>query len=523
MLAILKLVSQLHGGLRILGADFNLEPELLQAHPLFDELNCEVISPSRATCVTSSSWRRYDYFLMAKPAEGLIEDLRVLDELVEPPHPPVARKLSVHPPALFRWKLKQPARLPVDPPIGCAQAPPCWPVLPLMLDSSDHACEVWEKIAHPAEQEILDKRYISGKDRNRYAGYDRRPQWVQVQVLPLRLKNRRYTIGASLWRSAARRFKEAWLLLYKHVYLPSWGLAEASSKALEQLLTVRRVLLKLATQLCAGGDPHFVQGSWADKFRATAWCVPWSGHELPIICCWVKHADGIATLLEKADMNASTVALRSMISLASAAQASWLHRMPKEKVTWQALRSVGINQRFTPIDVAEEQRTIWAEVWRCEDEQLQALPRPWESSPIEPEADANMTFLTVPMFEQACKMIKKRTGLGSDYFHPRHWLHLSDTGKRSSLGFIELIESSAHWPIHASYIPFPLNPQACRWLAYDWCGIWIGVNMGRLASERLQSMDPGTREGLRLGQARTIARSCCLEAVALPRSFGPTC
>ena len=418
MWSIIRLVRQLKGGLWALVADFNMEPSMLQAHPLFAELDGEILSPEQATCVSNGACRCYDYFVVAKPLKHLVEELCVLDGVASYPHSPAALRLSTKPPAMYRWVFQRPSRLAVDPPIGCSRQPPDWSPLPHRLESIEHATETWERISSLAEQEILDRHDLVGNQRGRASGYSHKPYWAQKQVLPHRAKERRFSLSAQLWRTAARRLREAWVLLYKHVYLPSRDhLVAPSLAALGQLTVVRKVLLNVGTQLDASGDVKFRGGHWGNIFKAAALCVPWSGYELVAIWNWYKDAEMIANNAQKEDLHKSQSAFRLVGSLASAAQASWLHRLSKEKVAWQTLRPKAGNVLFSPMDAAEDQRRIWADVWRHDDEPFQTQLRPWEHTPIETAADADMPPLTLDGFDKSCKAIKRRTGLGSDYFH----------------------------------------------------------------------------------------------------------
>ena len=93
------------------------------------------------------------------------------------------------------------------------------------------------------------------------------------------------------------------------------------------------------------------------------------------------------------------------------------------------------------------------------DQPFQSQLRLWEHTPIETAADADMPPLTLDGFDKSCKAIKRCTGLGSDYFHPQQWLHLSEVGKQQIVEFLSLVEGSGHWPAHVSCIFFHLIPK----------------------------------------------------------------
>ncbi len=459
MWAIIRLVRQLAGGLWALSADYNMEPELLEAHPLFSELGGECVAPDRGTCRSGSTWRKYDYFIVSKPLRCLIEELRVLDEVAPTPHIPVALKVRTAPPAMYRWVCRAPRRLSTDPPIGCAPVPPAWPDLPAALESPEKATATWETLATLSEQEVLDRHFLSGKERQLHSGYAAVPSWVRKPILPPRQRPRRFSLSSQLWRSTARRLSEIWTLLYSHVYLPYRGRSSLPSEsAMKQLTSVRQVLLALAAQLRAIDDDDCLSGSWCQRLGASALCIPRSGHELIAIYSWCMEASGIASKLERVDAARSDAAYRSVVSLASAAQASWLHRLSKDKVTWQSLRPTEVNNLYTPVDAAADQLQQWSTVWRV-GEPVQQLTRPWEKAFVESAEDAGLALFSVPAFDAACARFRWRTGLGSDYFHPRQWRLLSDAGKSHMVSFLNLVEESGQWPAHTRYIFFHLIPK----------------------------------------------------------------
>ena len=94
MWAVVAVIRQLKGGLWALMGDFNMEPELLRAHPIFDELDAEIIAPEQATCITTCSWNRYDYFVVAKPLKHMVQEIRLLDSVSSYPHYPVGIRLT---------------------------------------------------------------------------------------------------------------------------------------------------------------------------------------------------------------------------------------------------------------------------------------------------------------------------------------------------------------------------------------------------------------------------------------------
>ena len=66
----------------------------------------------------------------------------------------------------------------------------------------------------------------------------------------------------------------------------------------------------------------------------------------------------------------------------------------------------------------------------------------------------------------AAKLLKKpsqfklKTGLGTDFFHPRHVQHISHEGNTCLAKYLQLFEDSAFCPEHAATILFHLIPKA---------------------------------------------------------------
>ena len=118
MSQIITIVRRL-GCLWVLGADFNMEPDELQSHELYDELRGLLVAPGRGTCFGRGSWRCYDYFLVDPRLGGFIVAVEVIEEAHTAPHLPVRLRLKAAKNGLWKRVQVRPRALLTACPVGC--------------------------------------------------------------------------------------------------------------------------------------------------------------------------------------------------------------------------------------------------------------------------------------------------------------------------------------------------------------------------------------------------------------------
>ena len=88
-------------GLWVVGGDWNMVPNELQSHPVFEEIGGVLTAPSRGTCYTNGGWKKYDYFIVHPAMRFHIAKVEV-DGGDTRPHLPVRLKLLTTVPGLVQ-------------------------------------------------------------------------------------------------------------------------------------------------------------------------------------------------------------------------------------------------------------------------------------------------------------------------------------------------------------------------------------------------------------------------------------
>ncbi len=112
-----------------IGADWNLEPEVLARARLADRLSGKIVAPSaqRKTCRTRTAARTYDYFYVSAPLAELISDVDTVEGTGIRTHVPVRAVFYPRLAALRALGVRQPPRLPTERVFGPLPPPtPKW-------------------------------------------------------------------------------------------------------------------------------------------------------------------------------------------------------------------------------------------------------------------------------------------------------------------------------------------------------------------------------------------------------------
>ncbi len=238
----------------VLSADFNMEPDELQSHELYDELRGLLVRPATGTCISGASRKCYDYFIVDRRLLGYIESIEVLENFEDAttyPHFPVRMRLRAPAGGVLKRVQVRPRALPVECPIGCQRAPVQWPLLPASLDSEPQATALWQQLAEAAEVETLNRHDIVGAAAEEYQGRGDRTAWVLRPVLPGKLRNRpRGSKEARLWRWLGRRTTELWHLTASRMP-PAGGILAIAERHGAEALALAAPIAPAAGQ-CAG-------------------------------------------------------------------------------------------------------------------------------------------------------------------------------------------------------------------------------------------------------------------------------
>ncbi len=99
-----------------IGADFNMEPEVLGRARLSERLDGRILAPThgRRTCRTRTAAKVYDYFYMATPLAELISKVTTVEGTGIRTHVTVAAEFLPRPAALRALGIRQPPKLPTE-------------------------------------------------------------------------------------------------------------------------------------------------------------------------------------------------------------------------------------------------------------------------------------------------------------------------------------------------------------------------------------------------------------------------
>ncbi len=141
--------------LYLVGADFNMEPEVLARARLADRVGGEIIAPSstRRTCRTRTSARTYDYFYAATPLAELIADVATEEGTGIRTHVPVTATFYPRPAALRALGIRQPPKLPTERVFG--PLPPPTPGWSALRKAAEEVCAMARDWHH--EDEVMNK------------------------------------------------------------------------------------------------------------------------------------------------------------------------------------------------------------------------------------------------------------------------------------------------------------------------------------------------------------------------------
>ena len=157
-----------------------------------------------------------------------------------------------------------------------------------------------------------------------------------------------------------------------------------------------------------------------------------------------------------------------MARAACTGAASLGHRLSKNKALWSPdARDHDLDERADeataeeptpstsfrgPSARVETELRKWATLWRAEKKPAQM--------PEVPNVDCQLRQLTAQDLRLVAKSFKKKTGLGTDAFHPRWLLLLSDQVVQELADILMDIEEAGRWPDRAAEVLAVFIPKA---------------------------------------------------------------
>ena len=176
----------------VIGADWNMEPDVLMQTDWVSSIGGVIYTPKVTTCRQAAPGSKYDYFITSSwlvPVLG--PTLRVQEDASTYPHLPVSISIAVASRPVWARALRQPKRFPAVPPIGCSRYP-CYPwhnvitVAAPAVSSADDLPAFWDLVLEGVERELAGRWDAVGSDAEAYVGRSGPPEvrWEKLVWAP---------------------------------------------------------------------------------------------------------------------------------------------------------------------------------------------------------------------------------------------------------------------------------------------------------------------------------------------------
>ena len=432
----------------IVAGDFNCTPQAFREHEVAKLFDADVVAPATpedeaaGTCRASTGeWKTIDFFLVSRPLLSRIKDCTVMLDAGFRPHRPVCLRLRRGGPLDLRRVLRAPRRFPVERPIGPPVAVPKRGGEQLLqsVEEIDKSAERW---FDRAEAELAAVFHVQGQEAA-YSGRSRGARFVLVRPQIRRLAGRaKCSFAARRWYWLGDRLGELRQLL-----------AATQPGALLHAHRLRALLAQ-------------VTGLSSDEAVADLW-------RRRLLAVWCAGADDLDWLQYEA-YQAAVVEEREYLVLRRARVQDWArqaclngareaHAYSKITVGWQPDEVMddglpaGAQGR---VDVVTQQ---WlANVWHSSDTPLTTAE--WEVYRGTDGAGRDLRrLLPRPSIDQvraASKKFPRRTGLGVDQWHPRHFELLSGDTLDAWVSLMMAAEIHGHIPTIMNLLTIVFIPKA---------------------------------------------------------------
>ena len=145
--------------------------------------------------------------------------------------------------------------------------------------------------------------------------------------------------------------------------------------------------------------------------------------------------------------------LRELLDEKYPGSSGLLHKICHWRSAW-APPTGSISKKVLPAapqDAVEEDMRQWSSIWGAEEQT--AVEAPWRGH------IGKWSRPSVDAVRDLCRRYKKRTGLGRDCWHPRHWSWLPDERLQELLDVMDLCAACGRWPTHAWLLVVFLVPK----------------------------------------------------------------
>ena len=205
-------------GIHLMGADWNLLPEVVEATGVPRRLGMQCLIPPMSTCVTAKSSNIIDFFMASNELYKLTKSVEVDKQHVPKPHRPVRLCLVPNAAEMEQLIFVTPQKLPKELPFGPLQPGEDWTIprsiaeeaVTAALSKPVHVAErmltmAWRKYANTMERELASRTDSTLHKPGRRGGM-LEAKWVPV--IRTRGKTEEPKLVAEGWEWAARNLQE---------------------------------------------------------------------------------------------------------------------------------------------------------------------------------------------------------------------------------------------------------------------------------------------------------------------------
>ena len=424
----------------VLGADFNLEPALLEETGWLKDIGGVLIHTGEVTCTGTGAGSNFDYFVVAQSIAHGFGKAKLVEDTGISPHTPVKveAELALRTKKIYTfWK---PKAFELVKPVGCV--PPSeavWPQDNMEEKVEDDVLDAyWLGFCQEAEKELGAIFGIHGHELKPYQGRGQTPRLVYGPVAGPRAEPcPRGNAESRGWRWLANNCRQMLRLVQVH---------RASGQVHRHWVALRDKLWKAPTRLKALPEVHWGMGQTAMWLAGCRLDDPDS--TLGLYCAAAFEMCKLATFkafgIEMELGRARAGAWRAKVREGSKNGAGFLHRVSKWRPGWKpALKAGVLNETMADDQEAtEKEAEDWFQRWDSQGHRDRPEKLPWEKCVF----DQPLVVTTVESLDAVCMGFSTRTGIGVDHWHPRHWTWLSLGGKECLVKLLNYISRHRHWP-----------------------------------------------------------------------------
>ncbi len=444
----------------IIGADFNMEPEVFARSGLSRKIWGRVVVPPtrRGTCRTRSKAATYDYFYMSAAFAELVRDVETVEGTGIKTHAPTLATFHPRLAALKALMLRAPPNLPIEEVYGPRPPPPSWCRIKKAVEdlvSFTRGGGSFEQVEHllsemyavwmdTAEDELAD---ITGTALPKRGCRGRGPKVAWRSILP-EASRKPPPSGASALAWLADIARDATRLarppsdsdLLKadelvEVLLTAMDDAIEGKEELEidGSLTRMRSLLEDANRMCCSGEGR----------RDEQWATWAARNEEFLGQLRSRHASRVS-----AETSDKLRGWREWLREGFEAGAKHAHaylRLPAEWRPSTSTTSQGL-PTADPAAILDGQREKYAKAWADDGDSGWYQSTKREALPRLAPAD----------LREASRLFKRTTAIAYDGIHVRHYAMLSDGALEALGGLLEVCELVGTFPRQARLVVTPL-------------------------------------------------------------------